>query len=446
MVTICPFARAVAYPNRRQALKTVLGGLAAGAVSRPAIGQHKPERLVFVGDNGPWHWTLVEEVAPAFERAHGIKVEFNLLPIDALHARLRAELTTESGGIDIAQWISYWGGWIGPYMEDHVELMQRATGPSSENYDWNDFLQPTKQLASYGGKLLGIPYRAIVTVLHYQRSVLEAAGVASPPENWEELLQTAIAATTVGMPNRYGYGLLGRQGPAIVGSFSPFLYSNGGELFDPESGHIAINDTKAVEALEYLGDLMTRYQVVPPEATTWEYDEIIANGQRDRFAMTVTLAPYGSLMNDPNLSSTGGLWSATTVPGRHSKEQGRSWLNGWMFGVPTSSRNKDWSFEFIQMATTKSWMRRSMERGNAPTRASAFRDPVMVERFAWAQAAETALSTARPDPNHPIWPTLEAVLRSSISAVLTGQRGAKAALDDVAADWERSLRRAGMLR
>ena len=444
MTTAHTIASTVTYPNRRQVLKTALVGLAAGAISRPAVGQAKPERLVFVGDNGPWHWTLVEEVGPAFERAHGIKVEFILLPIDALHARLRAELTAGTGGIDVAQWISYWGGWIGPHMEDHADLMQKASGPSSDNYDWDDFIQPTKDLASY--ELLGIPYRAIVTVLHYQRSVLRAAGADLPPENWDQLLQTAIAATKAGLPNRYGYGLLGRQGPGIVGAFSPFLYSNGGILFDPKSKNVAINDAKAVEALEYLGDLMTRHKVVPPEATTWEYDEIIANGQRDRFAMTVTLAPYGSLMNDPNLSKTGGQWTASTVPGRHNKEQGRSWLNGWMFGVPTSSKNKEWSFEFIQMATTKSWLRRSMERGNAPTRASALRDPAMMERFAWAPAAATALSTAHPDPSHPTWPTLEAALRNGISAVLTGQRGAKAALDDVAMDWERSLRRAGLLK
>jgi ABC-type glycerol-3-phosphate transport system substrate-binding protein len=114
--------------------------------------------------------------------------------------------------------------------------------------------------------------------------------------------------------------------------------------------------------------------------------------------------------------------------------------------VPISCRNKEWAFQFVQMATSKKWLRRSMDRGNAPTRASALRDPSAIEFVGWAPAAATALETARIDPNHPIWPTLEVQLRSGISQVLLGQKAAKPALDAVAADWQRSLRRANLIK
>jgi ABC-type glycerol-3-phosphate transport system substrate-binding protein len=39
---------------------------------------------------------------------------------------------------------------------------------------------------------------------------------------------------------------------------------------------------------------------------------------------------------------------------------------------------------------------------------------------------------------------MELSLRSAISAVLLGQNNAKDALDAVAADWQRALRRAGL--
>jgi ABC-type glycerol-3-phosphate transport system substrate-binding protein len=87
-------------------------GAAAAVLPRVALAQNKPEKLVFVGDNGPWHWCLVEEVAPAFEKQHGIKVDFTLLPIDALSARLKAELNSGSSGIDVIQWTAtYAAGW-----------------------------------------------------------------------------------------------------------------------------------------------------------------------------------------------------------------------------------------------------------------------------------------------------------------------------------------------
>ena len=56
------------------------GATAAGVGVRGAKAQSRPEKLVFVGDNGPWHWCLVEEVAPAFEKATGIKIDYTLLP------------------------------------------------------------------------------------------------------------------------------------------------------------------------------------------------------------------------------------------------------------------------------------------------------------------------------------------------------------------------------
>jgi ABC-type glycerol-3-phosphate transport system substrate-binding protein len=424
----------------------LMGAAAAASLARPAIAQGKPEKLVFVGDTGPWHWSLREDVAPAFEKEHGIKVEFTLLPIDALNARLKAELTSGSGGIDIVQWTAIWAGWLSPYMEDHAAWLKKASGPSSVDYDWDDFLPATKQMASYEGKLGGIPYRATMGVLHYQKPVLEAAGFAKAPESWDEFLAAAVATNRMGAPDRAGYGILGRQGPAIVGNYTPFLFSNGGDHFDPKTMAIHINEPKAVEALEFFGDLMTRYKVIPQDALTWEFDEIVANGQNDRYAMSITLGPYGSLLNDAKLSRTGGRWTAAVVPGRHGRGESRTFVGGWTLGVPTSTKNKEWAFEFIQMATSKKWHRQSMERGNAPTRSSVLLDPVMVEKFTWAPAAAEALKTARLDPAHPIWPTLEVSLRGGISAVLLGQKTAKVALDGVASDWTRSLKRANLIK
>jgi ABC-type glycerol-3-phosphate transport system substrate-binding protein len=55
-----------------------------------------------------------------------------------------------------------------------------------------------------------------------------------------------------------------------------------------------------------------------------------------------------------------------------------------------------------------------------------------------------AMKTGSLEPREPIWPTLEVQLRSGISQVLLGQQTAKVALDAVASDWTRALRRAGL--
>jgi ABC-type glycerol-3-phosphate transport system substrate-binding protein len=60
------------------------------------------------------------------------------------------------------------------------------------------------------------------------------------------------------------------------------------------------------------------------------------------------------------------------------------------------------------------------------------------------KAAARSITTGVPTPAHPAWTTLELTLRTGISETLQGQKTAKQALDAVAADWRRTLRRAGI--
>jgi multiple sugar transport system substrate-binding protein len=423
--------------NRRH----LLAASAASVLPLPAIAQGKPEKLVYVGDNGPWHYVLVEEIAPAFEKATGIKIDFTLLPVDPWRARLKAELNSGSSGIDIVQWSVEMASYISPHTLDHEALAGEimAKDPS---WAWDDFLSGSKRAASYDGKTAGIPYRITTGIMHYQRALLEQAGITKTPETFAELRAAAIATNRP--PERYGFGILGRQGAGILTSFLPFLYSSGGGLLDFNTGEIFINNDKAVAALDYWAGLMLRDKVVPPEATTWEFDEIVAGGQSDRYAMTETFAPYGTLINDPKLSKTGGKWTWATMPGQTAKEQNRTWVDGHVLSVPKYTKNRDWALAFIQMACSKDWMRRSMIRGNAPPRGSVLRDPEMVELIGWPPIAAAAIETGIPTPAQPVWGTLQLPLRAGLSQAILGQKTAKQTLDDVASDWQRGLRRAGV--
>lgn len=420
--------------------RSLLAGATLGLVARAARAREKPEKLVYIGDNGPWHWTLVEEVAPAFEKATGIKVDFTLLPVDAWTARLKAELGAGGSGIDVAQWSAGMAGWISPYVDDHQPLVEEIER-RDPGFDWNDFLAGSKRAATYDGKLTGIPYRVTTGILHYQKPLFDAAAIAGPPGTYDEFLK---AARALNKPERPAFGIFGRQGPAIFVGFVPWLYSAGGRLVDFKTGEIFINDEKGVAALEFYADLVAKYKLTPPEAMTWEFDEIVAGGQNDRYAMVQMFAPYGTLINDPKLSHTAGRWAWSTVPGLGAKAEGRTWVDGHFLAVPKGAANKDWSLEFIRLACSRDWMRRSMVRGNAPPRASVLRDPEMERTIGWPPVAAQAIETGIPTPAHPAWGALEMQLRAAVSQALLGQKTASQALGDLAADWRRSLRRAGL--
>lgn len=429
---------------RRQLLRAALATGAAGTLVRPArAASAKPERLVYVGDNGPWHTCLVKEVAPAFEKATGIKIDFTLLPIDALVARLKAELSSGGGGIDIVQWDASMAGWIARHMQDHHKLMDAAAS-ADPDYEWADFLPAVQNMATYDNKLAGIPYRVTTGIYFYQKPLLEQAGV-KPPTNFSEMLAVAQATTKQGAAqHRFGFGCMGRQGPAMLGSFTPFLRSAGGRFYDAKTGEIYITEPAAVDALQFYGDLMTKYHVTNPSSLTWEFDGIIGGGQADQFATAVTLSPYGDAMNDKRVSKSGGNWAFQLMPGKDNMQQSHTYLAGWMIGVPQQTENAKWAFDFVQMATSKKWMNRSVDLGNAPPRSSVLANPDVLAKHAWAPVAGQALKTAILDHRDPVWAAAQLPLRTAISQVLLGQQTAKAALAQVATQWHRSFKLAGL--
>src|SRR3984893_243288 len=426
--------------RRRLLMAATAGGVIAAA--RPILAQHKPDKLVYIGDNqGGWKRTLTEEVAPAFEKKTGIKVEFTLLPPDAWLARLKAELGAGSSGVDIAQWSVGMGGWISPHMLEHREVIAtiETRDPAC---DWNDFLAGSKLAASYDGKLSGIPYRITTGILVYQKALLAKAGFAEAPGTFAAFEKAALAVNTP--PDRYAVGLMGKQGVGLYSSLASWLYSAGGRLVDFKTCEIFINDDKDRTALQFMADLVVKDKVTPPEVTTWEFDEIIAGGQHDRYVMAQTFAPYMTLINDPALSKTTGKWSADVVPGYTDKSQSRTWIDGHFLAVPKYAKNADWSIEFIRMACGKQWQLRSMERGNAPPRGSVLSDPTMAEKLGWPPTATRAIETGVPTPAHPAWSTLELTLRTGISEALQGQKPANQAFNAAAADWRRTLSRPGI--
>ncbi|SDR39770.1 ABC-type glycerol-3-phosphate transport system, substrate-binding protein [Rhizobiales bacterium GAS191] len=429
--------------NRRRLLQGSAGGLLA-ASTRTAWGQSKPEKLVFVGENSlAWKRTLIEEVAPAFEKATGIKIEFTLLPVDAWRARLKAELSAESTGIDLAMLSVQMAGWMSAHLLDHNEVVAKimARDPS---FAWDDFLAGGKVAGTYDGRLAGIPYRLTAQILHYQKELLEKAGFAQAPATFAEFEKAALAVNAP--PSRYGFGLMGKQGAGTFTNVVPWLFSAGGRLVDFNTGEIFLNDGRAAAGLQFYADLVLKDKVVPPEAMTWEFDEIIAGAQKDRYAMSVTFSSYGTLFNDPKLSQTGGRWAWATMPGHTEKAQSRSIVDGQFMAISKYSKNADWAMEFIRMACSKEAMLRSMEGGNAPPRGSSLRNPAMVAKLGWPAAAAEAIETGIPISSNPTWDGLELSLRAGVSQALLGQKTAKQALDDVAVEWKRNLRRAGIIK
>lgn len=441
--------RGLFRPTRRSFLRgsaaAGLGLAATTAFPMPALAQSKPDKIVVTGLQISWRRTFEEEIGPLFEQQHGIKVEFEWLPMDALAARLKTQANSSDGGIDVAWLNTGNANTMSDMMTDFGALESEHGLP--DDFDIADILPAARSGYHINGRQIAMPFRYTTYLMHYQPEVLAQAGITTAPTTFAEYRNAGLAVTEKFGPDRFGIGVYGRESEAMVRGWHCFMLSSGGNYYNPETWEILVNKPEAVASLQFYGDLVAKDKVVPPESATWEWDGLTSGAQADRFAMTVTIGPYGTAMNDPAVSKTAGKWAWSPVPGSTDKSQSKAPNGGWAMAIPEGSPNKRWAYEFIVMSTTKAAMKSTTKDGNAPPRFSVLNDPDVVARYGWAPAFSEQAKTAVdfPVPSDPIFTTVDQQIRPHMSRVLLGQSTAQEAMDAAAAEWQRTMTRAGLI-
>lgn len=412
----------------------------AGEAGAPAAESGGTIR--FIGPTGGAVKALSEDLIPMFEAETGITVEATYVAHDALTQKAMTEFVSGTPTFDVIQFETSWGGRYSPFLED----LQPYLDLTGEAYDEADILGAARGMGIYEGKTVGLPYRVIGRMLHYRTDLFEEADV-EPPQNFDELVDVAQALTldTDGDDeiDVYGFGFLGKQGFGNAYEFGTFLFSSGGGWWDLDNCEILFNNETGVEALQFYSDLRNEYGVMPPDVTTWAWDEWIAAGQNGRYAMTIMHTPYAVPLNDPEASQTAGLWGWADAPGRDNLEQGAPPVGGWLFGIPVEAENKDLAWEFIEFMTGKEAQLQSAFNANAPTRRSVFTDPEVQEMWPWAEVALRSLDRGTPMYNNPEELEAESALMVTVSEVLLGETPPQQAADEAAAKLQEILVKSG---
>ncbi len=436
---------AAAGIRRRQFLSGTAAIAGLSAFPMPALAQAKPAKLVGVGPKAGWNRTF-DALAGEFEAETGIKVEFEWLPQDAAVTRIRTQAGSRDGGIDVAAISTGLVTPLSSVMADYDAMFAEYGVPAG--YDMDDiFPVALSNFTITGKQRVAMPYRFTSLIMHYQPDVLAKVGITKAPGTFEEYRAAGLAVTEKFGPVRYGIGMHARESNSLVTGWLPFLLSAGGRFYDSKNWEVLINKPEAVAALQFYGDLMAKDKIVVPDSLTWEWDGVISGAQTDRYAMTVTVGPYGTAFNDPAVSQTAGKWAWAKVPGRTDPSQSRSTVGGWGLAIPDVSPNKRWAYELVMRATSRMNLARSINDSNSPPRRSIHTDPAVIAKLGWTSAFAAQVGEGgvpMPAGEDPIYTSMEQRLRPHMSRVMLGQVSAQKALDAAAADWERTLRRAGL--
>ncbi len=125
------------------------------------------------------------------------------------------------------------------------------------------------QSAKYNGEIWAMPYAASSLVLYYNKDMFRDAGLdpEAPPTTWGELVDCAKALTKDldgdGQIDQWGLMMNTTTRSGVIYDFLPYLWQNGGELFDEGYTECTIASEEATESLQYLQDLIYVHEALP---------------------------------------------------------------------------------------------------------------------------------------------------------------------------------------
>lgn len=137
----------------------------------------------------------------------GTHVEFTLLPLNELYAKILQNHELEKSEFDI---VNFDLPWLGEFA--HSEVLQPVSDLiEKERYNSSDFHTAAWKGARYQNKQYGIPIQPTTELLFYRDDLLNEAGLASP-QTTEDVLLTArtlhkFSGSMSGIVMNYGRGL-----------------------------------------------------------------------------------------------------------------------------------------------------------------------------------------------------------------------------------------------
>src|SRR6202795_4482867 len=157
------------------------------ALAAPALAQQftwqqaKGSQIRVLLNKHPWQ-AAIEPHLKEFEALTGITLVTETYPEDQFRAKVLVELASGASSIDVfmsmpaQEGLKYVrAGWLQP-----LDEMVKSAAVTAPDYNWNDFLEKTRDAMVIEGKLVGVPIQVENTSLMYRKDVFQKYNVKVP--------------------------------------------------------------------------------------------------------------------------------------------------------------------------------------------------------------------------------------------------------------------------
>ncbi|TCN21162.1 ABC transporter substrate-binding protein [Mesobacillus foraminis] len=285
----------------------------------------------------------VQEVVDKFnEEKHGFKIEVTSFPNHSFSDQFAAGLSSN----DVPDILSL-DLILAPYFSSIGALQDLTDKYESLSYK-DQFIDAMDRLGTYEDKKYALPFSADVSALVYNKQHFKEAGLdpEKPPTTWQEMREYAKKLTT---KDRYGYVFAGADLGAYAFTFLPFMWGNGGDVFNDDSTKSALKSKEALEALQYYTDLTRKDNVTPEGVVTYSWAQTQDAFTSGKASMILT---GNFVINTLNKEYPDIDYGVTLIPKNEGKEHS-SFAGGELIAIPNGSKYPEEAWEFIEYALSE---------------------------------------------------------------------------------------------
>ncbi len=298
--------------------------------------------------------------------------------------------------------------------------------PSKDQY-LKAFLPATISAATIGGKLYSLPAFTDAQFLYYRKDLLTKYK-AKVPTSWDELQQTANRITKAEGGSLQGFNFQGAPIEGTVCNFLEMLWSAGGDASNVDSA-------QGQQGLGFLVNAV-KTKLSPASSAEIKTDDSRQQFQAGNvlFGLNWSYAWAHFQGNSPDPTKVKGNVGVARLPA-FGKNNSATCVGGWQWGVSSYSRNKAASVKLLQYMVSSEVQREIAVKGAyLPVRKALYNDAAVVAANPHFKTLFPVVSNARPRPVTPAYPRVSEIIRTNVSAAVSGNKSVDAALKDMQRD------------
>lgn len=326
--------------------------------------------------------------------------------------------------------ISYQYGTNMPQVAQASEVVNLTNIVNQPQYGWTDFVPGERDVATVGGKVLGIPALVDNLAVVYNKTLFAEHHLAAPGPGWT-WSQLAADAKAITDPSQKIFGLTfpADGSETTVWEYEAMLWEAGGHILTSDNSKAAFNSPAGVQALTLLRQMQQAHSLYLDFHPDAGNSETLFNS--GKLGMIIT-GPW-DLSSFPNVHYGVQIMPSWNPGGSHQTISGP---DNWVVFNNGPARVQA-SLEFLQFLTSPAnLLQNSMATGDLPTKLSVQSLPGFADfntKFPGAGVfAANLKNVEQARPQIAQYPRVSAALGREVVAALLGQATPQAALNSAA--------------